>query len=115
MDVRRPKKADRLTCCTSLRYVPLVPALDGFEEIFVETSDGDAVTSLGTLIGQLGGEGTLLIAARKAFFEFKRLDTQAKLLDTLPNVDVGFGRVSLRRWAKQEFVEYCHRRGFERA
>lgn len=97
-----------------VRMGVIVPALDGFEEIFVETSDGDAVTSLGTLIGQLAGEGTLLIAARKAFFEFKRLDTQAKLLDTLPDVDVGFGRVTLRRWAKPEFLEYCDKRGFDK-
>jgi hypothetical protein len=97
-----------------VRMGVLVPALDGFEEIFVETSDGDAVTSLGTLISQLGGEGTLLIAARKAFFEFRRLETQAKLLDTLPDVDVGFGRVSLHRWAKPEFLEYCRKRGFEK-
>jgi hypothetical protein len=95
-----------------VRMGVLVPALDGFEEIFVETSEGDAVTSLGTLIGQLGGEGTLLIAARKAFFEFRRLETQAKLLDTLPDVDVGFGRVSIHRWGSSEFLEYCRKRGF---
>jgi len=64
-----------------VRIGVLVPALDGFEEIFVETSEGEAVTGLGTLIRQLGGEGTLLIAARKAFLRtFGRLETQARLI-----------------------------------
>lgn len=98
-----------------VRMGVLIPALDGFEEIFVETSEGEAVTGLGTLIRQLGGEGTLLIAARKAFFEFRRLETQARLIDTLPDVDVGFGRVSLRRWTKAEFLEYCQKRGLKDA
>src|SRR5579863_3689103 len=98
-----------------VRMGVLIPALDGFEEIFVETSEGEAVTGLGTLIRQLGGEGTLLIAARKAFFEFHRLETQARLIDTLPDVDVGFGRVSLWRWTRSEFLEYCQKQGLQNA
>jgi hypothetical protein len=90
-----------------VRFGYIVPALDGFEEIFVENAEGDAVSSLGNLIRQMEGEGTLLIAARKAYFEFKALDRQAKLLDALPNADVAFGRIRLNRWGKEEFVTYC--------
>jgi hypothetical protein len=90
-----------------VRMGVIVPALDGFEEVFVETSDGDAVSSLGSLIRQMGGDGTLLIAARKAYFEYRRLETQAKLLDALPDVDVAFSRVRLKRWAREEFVTYA--------
>lgn len=86
----------------------LVPALDGFEEVFVETA-GDAVSSLGNLIQDLKGEGTLLIAARTAYFDFRRLDRQARLLDAMPTVEVGFGRLSLQRWGKDQFVDYCQR------
>jgi hypothetical protein len=75
----------------------LIPALDGFEEVFVETDEGDAVSSLGGLIRQFGGDGSLLIAARKAYFEFNRLQTQARLLDALRSVDVSFARVKLDR------------------
>ncbi len=83
-----------------VRMGVLIPALDGFEEVFVETSDGDAVSSLGTLIRQLAGDGTLLIAARKAYFEFRSLETQARLLESLPNLDVAFARLRLERWGK---------------
>jgi len=90
-----------------VRMGVIIPALDGFEEVFVETSDGDAVSSLGTLIRQMSGDGSLLIAARKAYFEYRRLETQVKLLDALPDVDVAFSRVRLRRWKKEEFVTYA--------
>ncbi len=85
----------------------LIPALDGFEEVFVETAEGDAISSLGALISQMKGEGTLLIAARKAYFEYKGLGTQAKLLDSLPNVDVDFATVRLLRWGRTEFIRFC--------
>jgi hypothetical protein len=85
----------------------IVPALDGFEEIFVETDEGGAVSSLGTLIRNMRGEGSLLIAARRAYFEFKSLQSQAKLLDALPDTDVSFGRIRLERWGRQEFIEFC--------
>jgi hypothetical protein len=89
-----------------IRLGYIVPALDGFEEVFVEGS-GEAVSSLGNLIRDLRGEGSLLIAARSAYFEFKRMDRQARLFDTIPNFEVGFGRLSLSRWGKREFVAYC--------
>lgn len=85
----------------------IVPALDGFEEIFVETNEGGAVSSLGTLIRNMRGEGSLLIAARRAYFEFKSLQSQAKLLDALPETDVSFGRLKIERWDREEFVKFC--------
>jgi hypothetical protein len=88
----------------------IVPALDGFEEVFVETS-GDAVSSLGNLISDMRGEGTLVIAARTAYFEIKRLDRQARLLDSIANAEVGFGRLALNRWGEAEFVRFCELSG----
>lgn len=93
----------------------LVPALDGFEEIFVENAEGDAISSLGSLIHQLRGQGSLLIAARKAYFEFQSLKNQAKLLDGLRGADVSFGRVALCRWTEDEFTEYAELNGVSRA
>lgn len=92
----------------------IVPALDGFEEVFVETS-GEAVSSFGNLIRDMRGEGSLLIAARTAYFEYKRLDRQAKLFDSIPTFEVGFGRIALQRWGQQEFVSFCNRSGVANA
>lgn len=93
----------------------LVPALDGFEEVFVEGA-GEAVSSLGTLIRDMRGEGTMLIAARTAYFEYKRLDSQARLFDTISNeFEFGFGKLALAPWGRDEFVKCCRLSGLAEA
>jgi hypothetical protein len=89
----------------------LVPALDGFEEIFVETDSADAVSGLGLLIRQLASSGTMVVAARKAYFHFRSLAAQAKLLDDIRTVDVQFFELRLDRWDESHFVQYASRRG----
>ena len=61
----------------------IVPAFDGFEEMFVESSSGEALSAMGTLIGTLDSHGAIIVAARKAYFEFENLQTREKLFDTL--------------------------------
>jgi len=98
-----------------VRMGVLVPAFDGFEEMFVEGSGGEAITSLGVLIQQLNGQGNVLIATRKAFFEYSSLETQARLLDGIPNKedhDFSFAKLEISRWEKAEFVEYCNKRSY---
>jgi hypothetical protein len=84
----------------------VVPALDGFEEMFVEGSTGEAVSSLGNLLRSLQSAGCMLIAARKAYFEYKSLDAQARLFDTIDTGGATFARLGLRRWGKRQFLEY---------
>jgi hypothetical protein len=90
----------------------IVLALDGFEEVFVETA-GDAASSLGNLISDLKGEGTLLVAARTAYFDFKSLNQQARLIDLVRSFDVGFAKLSLERWGKVEFLDFCLQQGID--
>jgi hypothetical protein len=93
----------------------IVPAFDGFEEMFVESSSGEAVSALGSLLSDLKGEGTVVIAARSAYFEYRRLDTQAKLFDSIGNIPVSFSRLSIDRWTREHFVKYCVERGLTEA
>ena len=58
----------------------IIPALDGFEEVFLETGSGEAVSALGNLINQLKGSGRVLIAARTAYFEVRSFASQARNL-----------------------------------
>lgn len=97
-----------------VRMGALVLALDGFEEMFVEGPSGDAVSALGNLMGTLRSEGTVLIAARKAYFEYKSLETQAKLFDSLRNVCVDFAQIRLERWNRAQFLLYATARGVKR-
>jgi hypothetical protein len=89
----------------------VVPALDGFEEMFVEGSAGEAVSALGSLVNTLQSSGTVLIAARKAYFEFRRLEAQTRLFDSLGDQSASFARLALERWGHSKFVEYANKRG----
>lgn len=89
----------------------IVPAFDGFEEMFVESSSGEALSAMGILVGSLDSKGAILVAARKAYFEFENLRTQEKLFDTIRNFSVGFGKLELSRWGEDQVVRYCEKRG----
>lgn len=88
----------------------IVPAFDGFEEMFVENSSGEALSAMGLLLGTLNSKGAMIIAARKAYFEFENIKAQARLYDTIRTYSVGFGKLELKRWNKGQFLEYCQKR-----
>ena len=88
----------------------LVPAFDGFEEMFVESSTGEAVSALGHLLHDMESSGSVVLAARRAFFEYRHLATQAKLFDEIGDRNVGFAQVRLERWDRAHFVEYTRKR-----
>lgn len=84
----------------------IVPAFDGFEEMFVVGSTGEAVTSLGNLLANLNSMGQLLISARTAYFEIRDFETQARLFDGLRKGEASFARLKLQRWQKAQFITY---------
>jgi hypothetical protein len=88
----------------------LVPAFDGYEEMLVEGSKGEAISALGNLVQTMESSGTLFIAARKAFFEYLSFKTQARLLDAIGDRSASFSRLALSRWNRQQFCEYGHLR-----
>lgn len=92
----------------------IVPAFDGFEEMFMQSSTGEALTATGGLINKLNSSGSLLIAARKAYFEYKSFGSQAKLLDTISS-SVSFARLAIKRWDKEQFIEYCNHKRINNA
>jgi hypothetical protein len=93
----------------------VVPAFDGFEEMFVEGHSGEAVSALGSFIDSLDSAGSILVAARKAFFEITSFKTQARLFDAIGDRSASFARLKINRWQKPQFTEYATLRGFDRA
>ena len=89
----------------------IVPAFDGFEEMITEGSTDEAVSALSDLVKDLGSTSTILIATRKAYYEYKSFQSMARLLDPITNVDVAFGSMSLERWNRDQFIEYGRKRG----
>ena len=96
-----------------VRLGVLVPAFDGFEEVFVEGSPGEAVSSLGNLVRTLHSFGSVVIAVRKAHFEYQNFQDKARLFDATSDEDVTFSRVSLERWDRQHFLSYAEYRGLK--
>ena len=97
-----------------VRLGVLVPAFDGFEEMIVESSPGEAISALGGLVTRLQSAGTLLIAARKAYFDYPSFSSQARLFDSIgAGQDVAFNRVSLNRWDRNKFTQYARKRGVD--
>lgn len=91
----------------------IVPALDGFEEMFMQNSAGEALSATGNLVNKLNSEGSILIAARKAYFDYKSFSSQAKLFDTITS-SVSFARIALKRWDKEQFLTYTAYKGVEK-
>ncbi len=89
----------------------VVPALDGFEEMFVESPAGDALSALGSLMKMLDSSGTVLIAARRAYFEYKSLNVQAPLYESFGDRSADFVRLALQRWDQKRFIDYAQLRG----
>ena len=88
----------------------IVPAFDGFEEMFVENSSGEALSAMGTLVGSLESQGAMVVAARKAYFEFENLHSKELLFDTIRTYSVGFAKLELQRWGRVQFIDYCVKR-----
>ena len=83
----------------------IVLGLDGFEEMFIETQAG-GVSSLGTLVGQLGSAGRVICSARTAYYHYSSMDAQARLRECLHGTEVSFSEVHLRRWSKPQFLAF---------
>jgi hypothetical protein len=88
----------------------IVPAFDGFEEMFVEASTGEALSALGNLMNELNSTGNILIAARKAYFDYKSFTNQARLFDTIKTNYITFSKLTIKRWNKKEFINYAEKR-----
>jgi hypothetical protein len=91
----------------------LVLALDGFEEMFVQTNTGEAVSSLGNLVSDLDSRGRLLVAARSAYYNYRDFEAQAKLFQSIREADVSFAEVALRQWSRDQFLEVAREAGIE--
>ena len=93
-----------------VRMNAIIPAFDGFEEVLVDAGSGKAPSEIGNFISQLSSTGTLIFAAKNAYFE-SSLDSQAKLLDSIrPKQDVEIRRIILNPWNRKIFLKYASKR-----
>jgi len=89
----------------------IIPAFDGFEEMFVVGSSGEAVSSLGNFIENTESSGRAIVSARTAYFEIRDRIVQARLFDSMDSGKVSFSRLKLQRWNEVRFKAYWKLRG----
>ena len=89
----------------------IIPAFDGYEEMLSQSESGEAISAIGELINKLSSRGTLLIAARKAYFD-SSLSSQSRLLDSVREKQhrVEVCRFTLDRWSRKVFLKYAEKR-----
>ena len=93
----------------------VVLGLDGFEEMFIESQTGEVASSLGNLVARLESQGTMIFAARKAYYRYSNFQAQAKLFKSIRDMNVAFGEVRLERWKREQFILCCERFGLAKA
>ncbi len=95
-----------------VRLGVLVPAFDGFEEMIIEGSSGEAISALGNLLKQLRSAGSVLVSARRALFDNPGFGSRTRLFDAIAGDEqVAFAHLSLDRWKRDAFTQYSAERG----
>lgn len=90
----------------------IVPAFDGLEELFLSDIDKDSArTTVSSLIKSLGGEGVVLIAARKTFHGVRGVKNREAVIDDVREWDISFLDFELKKWSQQMFQEYATKKG----
>jgi hypothetical protein len=82
----------------------LAIAIDGFDELLAEVGSGEAYSGLGAFLRQLYGSGTVVAAARSAYFEAENYTAQSKLLSSLTDVQVSIEQMRLEKWHRKETI-----------
>ena len=89
-----------------IRNRALVLAIDGFDELAAEQGGSDALGSLATLVQQMEGEGVVLAASRRAFFDTGDYLRRAGMFGRVVAEPCEFNQVTLLDWTSAEAHSY---------
>ena len=82
----------------------IVLGLDGFEEMTIEGTEGDIVSSLGNLLNALNSEGRIVFATRTAYYSYVNLYKTARILDAFRDKEIVFKELKIRKWEQNQFI-----------
>lgn len=89
-----------------LRHRALVLAIDGFDELAAEQGSTDALGALATLIRQMEGQGQVIAASRRTFFDTEDYLRRAGLVRGMVAQPCEFDQISLLPWTRSENLSY---------
>ena len=96
-----------------LRARKLILAVDGFDELSAEQGGSDALGALTGLVSQLEGQGVIVAAARRTFFDAEDYVRKTALMRRSMAKACQFDQLELEPWTERQAVEYLRGVEFE--
>lgn len=91
----------------------IILAIDGFDELAAEIGGIKAVSSLSNFVNEMQGQGTLIAASRRTFFDtHDYLKRTSMLKNTIP-FEINFNELKLKDWTKDEVVKYFDNNAYD--
>src|ERR1035437_1188399 len=84
----------------------IILAIDGFDELAAEIGGVSALGALSSLVSEMDGQGILVAASRRTFFDTNDYLKRTKYLKTKLSPDCEFNELKLQNWNRKEVVEY---------
>lgn len=86
----------------------IVLGIDGFDELAAEKGGDVALGSLTNLVTELGGDGILVAASRRTFFNTQDYIQRAGLMNRNVSADCEFDEIRLQNWQEKQCVDYLN-------
>lgn len=91
---------------TLIRNGLIVLGIDGFDELAAEIGGEMALGSLTNLVNQLDGEGVIIAASRRTFFDTQDYVKRTRLLDNKIGEGCDFDELKIQNWKKEQCVQF---------
>lgn len=91
----------------------MILAIDGFDELAAEIGGVKAVSSLSNFVNEMAGQGTLVAASRRTFFDTHDYLKRTSLLKNKVPYDINFDELKLQNWEKYDVLNYFTNLAFD--
>lgn len=101
------------TIITLIKNGLIVLGIDGFDELAVEVGGENALSSLNDLVSKMDGEGTLVAASRRTFFNTQDYVKRSKLIKNCVSANCEIHEIKLVNWREEQCVKYMDYYAFD--
>lgn len=91
---------------TLIKHNLIVLGIDGFDELAAEVGGEMALGSLSSLVALMEGQGVLIAASRRTFFNTQDYIKRTKFLQSKIPHECAFNELRIKDWTEKENLEY---------
>ncbi|MFN9416990.1 MAG: hypothetical protein ACK578_05775, partial [Pirellula sp.] len=92
-----------------IKHGLIVLAIDGFDELAVEQGSVDALGALSALVAKLDGQGTIIAASRRTFFDTDDYVKRSRIISRGDTPACEIDQLQILPWRVQENTRYLER------